>query len=117
VQIIGYYAKLVCGCASSEETLELINAGHPPPLLLRSGTAERVMSTGMPLGLFGASKYEATHIQLMPGETLLFYTDGVTEARNGSDTEYGVERLARFVATSYSEQTRAIWAGRPTPSG
>jgi sigma-B regulation protein RsbU (phosphoserine phosphatase) len=98
VQIIGYYATLVCGRASSAGTLELINAGHPPPLLLRSGAAERVVSTGLPLGLFDASKYEVTHIQLTPGETLLFYTDGVTEARNGSDIEYGVERLASFAA-------------------
>src|SRR5690242_3175823 len=98
VQIIGYYATLVCGRASSAGTLELINAGHPPPLLLRSGAAERVVSTGPPLGLFNESKYEVTHIQLTRGETLLFYTDGVTEALNGLDTEYGVERLASFVA-------------------
>ena len=94
VLISGYYATLVCCRASSTGTLELINAGHLPPLLLRSGGAERVLATGMPLGLFYASKYEVTHIHLNPGETLLFYTDGVTEARNGRDAEYSPERLA-----------------------
>ena len=95
VLVTGYYATLVCVRAFSTGTLELINAGHLPPLLLRSEGAERVVATGVPLGLFYASKYEVTHIQVKPGETLLFYTDGVTEARNSSDTEYGPERLAR----------------------
>jgi len=98
VQATGYYATLVCGRASSAGTLELINAGHPPPILLRDCGAERVVATGMPLGLFYASKHEVTHTRLAPGETLLIYTDGVTEARNGSDAEYGHERLARLAA-------------------
>ena len=96
VLVTGYYATLVCGRAFSTGTIELINAGHLPPFLLHSGRAERVVATGVPLGLFYASKYEVTHIQVEPGETLLFYTDGVTEARNSSDTEYGPERLARL---------------------
>jgi sigma-B regulation protein RsbU (phosphoserine phosphatase) len=96
VLVTGYYATLVCCRALSTGTIELINAGHLPPLLLHSGGAERVVATGVPLGLFNASKYEVTHIQVQPGETLLFYTDGVTEARNRSDTEYGPERLARL---------------------
>jgi phosphoserine phosphatase RsbU/P len=98
VQIIGYYATLVCSRVSSTGTLELINAGHPPPLLLRPEGAERIASTGLPLGLFCASEYEVTHIRLMPGETLLFYTDGVTEARNRFEDEYGIERLSHLVA-------------------
>jgi sigma-B regulation protein RsbU (phosphoserine phosphatase) len=96
VLLTGYYATLVCCRASSSGTLELINAGHVPPLLLRSGGAERLVATGTPLGLFYASKYEVTRFQLAPGETLLFYTDGVTEARNDSEDEYGCERLIRL---------------------
>jgi sigma-B regulation protein RsbU (phosphoserine phosphatase) len=93
-----YYATLVCGRASPRGALEIINAGHLPPLILRSGGAVPVPATGVPLGLFPASPYEITKIQLAPGETLLFYTDGVTEARNRLGTEYSPERLARFVA-------------------
>jgi sigma-B regulation protein RsbU (phosphoserine phosphatase) len=96
VLITGYYATLVCCRASSTGTLELINAGHLPPLLLRPGGAERVVATGMPLGLFYASKYDVTHLEIKPGETLLFYTDGVTEARNRLNIAYGAERLARL---------------------
>lgn len=94
----GHYATLVCGHASPDGTLELVNAGHPAPLLLRLGQAMKLEATGLPLGLFYTSKYEITRIQLAQGETLLFYTDGVTEARNSLGVEYGSERLARLAA-------------------
>lgn len=93
-----YHATVVCGRASPAGALELINVGHLPPLILRSGGAMALAATGVPLGLFRTSTYGVTRIQLAPGETLFFYTDGITEARNTTDTEYGLERLARFVA-------------------
>src|SRR5258708_4928816 len=64
VQVIGYYATLVCIRATSEGTLELINAGHLPLLLLRSGGVERIESTGLSLGLLCGCKYEVTQVQL-----------------------------------------------------
>ena len=93
-----YYATLVCGRASSGGALELINAGHLPPLVLRLGQAIPLVATGVPLGLFNASTYEVTRTQLAPGETIFFYTDGITEARNPSGLEYSQERFERFVA-------------------
>lgn len=94
----GYYATLVCCHASATGALELINAGHLPPLLLRRDGTERIMATGMPLGLFYTNNCEVAHIQLSAGETLLFYTDGITEARDSSEKEYGGERLERLVS-------------------
>jgi len=94
----GHCATLLCGRATSEGTLELVNAGHLPPLVLRDGGVERVVSSGakgLPLGLFYESRYEVSRIQLQPGETLLCYTDGLTEARDSAENEYGHERLAK----------------------
>jgi phosphoserine phosphatase RsbU/P len=88
-----YYATLVCGRASSDGALQLVNAGHLPPLVLRSGQAIPVVATGLPLGLFYTSTYDVTELRLVRGEMLLFYTDGITEARNPMDVEYGAERL------------------------
>jgi sigma-B regulation protein RsbU (phosphoserine phosphatase) len=88
-----YSATLVCGRASSDGALELVNAGHLPPLVLRAGQAIPLTATGLPLGFFYSSSYDVTELQLVPGETLLFYTDGVTESRNSLDVEYGQERL------------------------
>jgi hypothetical protein len=74
------------------------NREVPPRRLQRCMTseAEPIIATGMPLGLFYASTYEVKLIQLAPGEKLLFCTDGVTEARNRSDSEYGHECLAHL---------------------
>jgi|SRR6516162_8947826 hypothetical protein len=91
----GTYATLVCARATGSGAMEVINAGHLPPLLLRAKGAERIMATGLPLGLFFDSTYEVARVQLEPGETLLFYTDGITEARDMSENEYGHERLVK----------------------
>jgi sigma-B regulation protein RsbU (phosphoserine phosphatase) len=91
--VAGYYATLVCGRASCDGAIELVNAGHLPPLMLRSGQAIPLAATGLPLGLFYTSAYDVTELRLVSGETLLFYTDGITEARNRLDVEYGPERL------------------------
>jgi sigma-B regulation protein RsbU (phosphoserine phosphatase) len=94
----GQYATLVCGRASAAGTIELANAGHWPPLLLRAGQQKPVEATGVPLGLFATAKYGVRLIELLPGESLLLYTDGLTEARNPAGLEYGTERFARFAA-------------------
>lgn len=71
-----------------------INAGHPPPLLLRAGRAVRDLSKGrrLPLGLDDAT-VEVAEESLEPGDRLLIYTDGVTEARTGGGDRFGVARL------------------------
>jgi len=89
-----YYATVVCGRASSSGGLKLVNAGHLPPLLLHSGQALPIFASGPPLGLFPTSSYNVKEIRVVGGETLLLCTDGVTEARNLFDSEYGLDRLA-----------------------
>lgn len=71
-----------------------INAGHPPPLLLRGGKAVRELSGGrrLPLGLYD-SEIEIGEEALEPGDRILLYSDGVTEARNGLGEMFGVGRV------------------------
>ncbi len=70
------------------------NAGHNPAILLRtSGEHEELAATGLPLGLLAASEYEREVRQLGPGDLVVMYTDGVTEAANPAGQEYGFERL------------------------
>lgn len=76
----------------------LVNAGHVPPLLLRSDQAMPIFASGPPLGLFPTSRYEGKEIRLLGGETLLLCTDGVTEARDLFDSEYGLQRLTSLAA-------------------
>ena len=72
------------------------NAGHNPPLLLRAdGSVEKLSEGGMVLGVFPDNQYEQAEITLRPGDRLLFYTDGITEARNPAGDEYDEDRLAK----------------------
>jgi phosphoserine phosphatase RsbU/P len=71
------------------------NAGHNPPLLIRpDGAVEKLGDGGMVLGIFPDNQYEQAEMPLTAGDRLLFYTDGITEARNPEGDEYGEDRLA-----------------------
>ncbi|MDQ4091870.1 MAG: SpoIIE family protein phosphatase [Actinomycetota bacterium] len=75
-------------------------AGHPLPLLRQSnGTLQAVGKPGLVLGVIDAPRLHDVQIRLLPGDMLLLYTDGITEARRGKDF-YGEERLAAAAARS-----------------
>lgn len=88
-----YYASVICGRALPSGVIELVNAGHPPALLISSRAPVQLESSGIPLGLFYTSSYETAKVELQPGDALLLYTDGITEAENAAGTFYGMERL------------------------
>ncbi len=94
----GQYATLVCGRAGRSGEVELCNAGHLPALLVRRGEVVRIEATGLPVGLFSNGQYSVKKVKLGAGDSLFLYTDGVTETRDRSGTEYGVERLAKFIS-------------------
>lgn len=75
-----------------------VNAGHTDCLLLRaSGEAVWLKATGTPLGLLSGMPYEEAVLQLAEGDLLAFYSDGVTEAQDIEEGEYGEQRLAEFL--------------------
>lgn len=72
------------------------NAGHNPPALLRSGlpqSVEKLTRTGIPLGLFAEQTWEQGRVMLCPGDLLVMYSDGVTEAGNRAGESFGEARL------------------------
>jgi len=74
------------------------NAGHNPPLLLRAnGTAEWLSEGGLPLGILRDTTYEERPVALATGDVLVLYTDGVTEASNNTEEQYGPKRLEEIV--------------------
>jgi sigma-B regulation protein RsbU (phosphoserine phosphatase) len=91
--IAPYFATLVCGRASDNGVVELTNAGHLPPLLLADGTVGTVDPGGLPVGTALSCCYSSQLLQLAVGDTLLLYTDGLSEARNRAGEEYGTDRL------------------------
>jgi sigma-B regulation protein RsbU (phosphoserine phosphatase) len=78
-------------------TLTYCNAGHLPPILIRDGAAHPLEVTGTVVGLLPAAVYEERQIQLAPGDVLLAYTDGVTEAENEFGEMFGDRRLTEIV--------------------
>ena len=74
--------------------LRYTNAGHNPALLVRTGgEIERLASTGVPLGMLPDAPFAAKEVQLEPGDLFVVYTDGIVEAVDPNDDEYGLERL------------------------
>ncbi len=75
-------------------TISYANAGHNPPLLARAnGDVERLTSSGTVLGVFPDTEYWGAEVALQHGDRLLLYTDGITEARDAQDDEFGEDRL------------------------
>jgi sigma-B regulation protein RsbU (phosphoserine phosphatase) len=89
----GQYATVVCGRADDSGKIEIANAGHCLPLVLRNGQNIILQNSAFPLGLFCESEYPTTTLQLGKDEGLLLYSDGLVEANNSSGDEYGEERL------------------------
>lgn len=79
-----------------------ISAGHNPPLLLRGdGTSELLdKGGGLPLGIFATTRYSESVVEFRPGDILVMYTDGVVEARDTGDEEFGMKRLEDVIRAS-----------------
>jgi serine phosphatase RsbU (regulator of sigma subunit) len=100
---VGRYATVFFGILDNEGHLEFINAGHPSPFLIRRGAAEEAFTEGSyPVGLVPEAQYTAACLKLEPGDTLVLFTDGVTEAMDPDEQFFGVPRL-RHVLTGQPE--------------
>jgi len=102
--------------------LRYANCGHNPPLLLRAnGDIERLGATATVLGLFTNWNCEVKKVSLGPGDLLVIYTDGVTEAPNQAGEEFGESRLLEIVRAhkkvEVKETLSAILAGVQQFSG
>jgi serine phosphatase RsbU (regulator of sigma subunit) len=76
----------------------ILNAGHPPPLLVRDGAvSELLIPPELPLGLLGSTHYPVHPIALQPGDRLLLFTDGITEAHQRGGQEFGYRRLVALL--------------------
>ena len=81
--------------------LTYVSAGHNPALLLRrSGKMERLNSTGVPVGMFPDASWKQVAVTLAHGDLLCAYTDGLTEAVNSAEEEFGLDRLSALIAGS-----------------
>lgn len=95
MRLPGRYATLFFAEIHGRDgAVDYVNAGHNPPLLLAPGSGVELLSTGgPPVGLLAEATYELGTVTVPLGGTLLMYTDGVIEARDRHDEEFGLPRL------------------------
>lgn len=89
--------------------IQWINAGHPPALLVHcDGRIEKLPATGVPIGLFEDAVIPPQSAVLQPGDRLVIYTDGVTEAMNSARETFGIRRLKQVVAHAHAASAREL---------
>lgn len=109
---VGRYATMFFGLLEPNGALEFVRAGHPTPLLLRQGTVSELYSTGsFPIGLVDTALFTSTRIQLEPGDTLLLYTDGVTEAEDRGRNLFEDGRLKEALGKHGGATLKALQDG------
>lgn len=87
------YATLICGKINGLGEIEFCNAGHLAPIIVSDAGSVQLESAGLPLGMFCDSSFVSSGAKLKAGETLLLFTDGVTEANDHAGEEFGISRL------------------------
>ena len=97
-----YAAAVLASLDTDTGRLTYLVAGHPPPLLLRANKSVKTLHNGprVPLGVSGGPEVPVSHEQLEPGDRLLLYTDGITEARDQQGRQFGTQRLVEFAERS-----------------
>ena len=89
--------------------LQYVSAGHNPPFVLhRDGSHERLTEGGLVLGVFSNQKFQSSAVQLRSGDRVVMFTDGVTEACNSQDEEFGEERLLNVLQENPSRSAIEI---------
>jgi sigma-B regulation protein RsbU (phosphoserine phosphatase) len=96
---VGRYATIFFSMLDRNGQLVFINAGHPSPLILRRGEVTELLTEGsFPVGLIPEANYTSETVNLQPSDTLILFSDGVTEAMDPEEQLYGVSRLQKVLS-------------------
>ena len=105
------YATVVYCTVSRSGELRWANAGHPKPLLVRAGSEPQPLeSTGLPIGMMDIATYDAKSIQLEPGDKIVLFSDGVTEASNTQGESFDQRRMQEVLRTYASASCAELHA-------
>ncbi|MBI4477607.1 MAG: SpoIIE family protein phosphatase [Acidobacteria bacterium] len=102
------FATMFYGMLSADGRLVCCNAGHNPPIVIGRHGVRRLETGGLILGLFEHALYEEESLQLDPGDLVIVFSDGVSEARSASDEEFGEERLLEVLEAARGADPPAI---------
>jgi phosphoserine phosphatase RsbU/P len=103
------YATAFYCLVHADGRFHFVNAAHCPPLVVGSGTSPRALeATGVPVGLLDTAEFRVSEGRLHPGDKVVIYTDGVTEAQNTAGEFFGRKRLREIVAARAGESCTAV---------
>jgi sigma-B regulation protein RsbU (phosphoserine phosphatase) len=103
------YATLFYSLLHHDGTLSYVNAAHCPPIVLRAnGDRLELDATGMPVGLMEGAQFALGTLQLLPGDRVVIYSDGVTEAQNRVSEFFGMKRLTAILTARANQSCTAI---------
>ena len=103
------FATVFYSLIERDGLIRWVNAGHCPTIVARAaGEIECLEPTSFPIGLFPDAEFPQRECRLLPGDKLVIYSDGVSEAENFSDEQFGEERLKAVVARNASETPREL---------
>jgi serine phosphatase RsbU (regulator of sigma subunit) len=89
--------------------LTYVNAGHNPPVLAGpNGDPIVLAGRGMPVGVFESVEYQEHEVVIQPGEVLVLYTDGLPDAIDTADIEFGIERMQQVIAHHHAQTATEI---------
>lgn len=105
------FATVFHGLLTPEGSMVACNAGHNPPLLLRrDGSTEWIKAGGLLVGIFEQAEFDEQAFALAPGDALVMYSDGVTEAESATGEMFGEERLVASLQGTASKRASEIVA-------
>jgi sigma-B regulation protein RsbU (phosphoserine phosphatase) len=102
------FATMFHGVLTTEGRLSYCNAGQEPPLVIDSHGLMWLEAGGPVLGLLTAATYESETVQLKPNDLVVVYSDGVTEATNVGEEEFGRERVVETLARGHGTKPEAV---------
>jgi phosphoserine phosphatase RsbU/P len=102
------FATAFFAVLGSDGRLAYCNAGHNPPFVFSKSTVRRLEAGGMVLGLFASATYDQDVVQLVPGDTVVVFSDGISEALNGAGEEYGDERIVEAITAALAEPPQRV---------
>jgi len=104
-----YATLFLCRYDADMRRLWYCNAGHLPPIILDAEGVRTLEATGTVVGLLPDAAYQAKYIDMVPGTLLAIFTDGITEAVNNADEEFGDKQLLEALQQSRTRVPEAIW--------
>jgi sigma-B regulation protein RsbU (phosphoserine phosphatase) len=105
-----YVAMVYAVWNDSNQTLQIANAGATQPIFCRGGEVETIRAEGFPLGMFPEAKYEEFSLATRPGDSIIFFSDGIPDAQNAAGEMFGDEMLMKVVSENQHKSAAGIAA-------